>query len=177
MPSGEKASPVIAVRCCLKEGRKHGKREEKKEPQTEGTVVMLSVTQENKLTRNRAGPHCAHPCSIPGQPTLQLIGKPSNKRSAPAWMEPAPSPFGAASKSHTGAHKGSLPSCSLGQALCYCCPLESHKQSPHGFHSSSFHHPEPQHTGVCLKPTQLGPEACQAPWLSPWFCLITRTSS
>lgn len=32
----------MGVRCCLKEGRKHGIREEKKESQTEGTVVMLS---------------------------------------------------------------------------------------------------------------------------------------
>lgn len=27
LPSGEKVRPMIAVRCCLKEGRKHEKRE------------------------------------------------------------------------------------------------------------------------------------------------------
>lgn len=144
----------------MEKGREKGISDRGNSGDAECNIVK---NQEKKLTRSRAGPHCAHPCSSPGQPTLQLVRKPSNKCSAPAWMEHAPSPFGASSKFPTGALKGSLPSCSLGQALSNCCPLGSHKESPHGFHSLGFHHPEPRHSRICHKPSQLGPEACGAP--------------
>ena len=45
LPSGEKVSPVIAVRCCLKEGRKHEKGEEKKQTNLQKTVATLSATR------------------------------------------------------------------------------------------------------------------------------------
>lgn len=48
LPSGEKVSPVITVRCCLKERRRHEKEEKKKNPtQTnlQKAVAILSATR------------------------------------------------------------------------------------------------------------------------------------
>lgn len=59
LPSGEKVSPVITVRCCLKERRRHEKEEKKKKPNTnkppESSSNIECNTVKNPGEQNNQG--------------------------------------------------------------------------------------------------------------------------
>lgn len=123
LPSGEKVSPVITVRCCLKKGRKHEKGEENKQTKPQKTVATCRA-QESKIIRGRqrTPPHsCLQLPRTINTPTFWKMEQQVQHSSCPC-MGHAPSPFGASSATHAEAPKGSLFSCSLGQALPYCWP-------------------------------------------------------
>lgn len=79
-------------------------------------------------------------------------------------MGHAPSPFGASSASHAEAHKGSLFSCSLGQALSYCWSTVHREVIQKALTAFTLWTFTTQSLGtaglLCLQTTQLGHEDC-----------------
>ena len=126
LPSGEKVSPAIRVRCCLEGGK--GERAENQKKATEKGSNIKCNTVKNPGEQNKWG----------------QAGNPSTSMPTAAqgccWMGPAP-PALEQPTSHTEAHERSLFMQSLGEPLSYHQQLSEGAQSTQCCCRLDLHHP------------------------------------
>lgn len=119
-PSGEKVRPLIPAWCCLQRSRRHQKGEERNQPSPAHPPEPAAPPNSEQPGAGWGLQH-AHTSSSPGQTALQTWSRKGQHTSC-ARIRHGPFPLGASSALHTEAHKGSLFSCSAGQALPCCWP-------------------------------------------------------
>lgn len=145
LPSGEKVSPAIRVRCCLEGGK--GERAENQKKATEKGSSIKCNAVKNPGEQNKWG----------------QAGNPSTSTPTAAqgccWMGPAP-PALEHPTSHTEAHERSLFMQSLGEPLSYHQQLSEGAQSTRCCCRLDLHHPQ-------AMSDQLAHENCQAPRKQP----------
>lgn len=141
LPSGEKVSPAIRVRCCLEEGGK-------------------SETAKNQKSHRKVQ-HCEEPRGENNQGQVENLSMsmPTTVQGC-CWMGPAP-PTLEHPTSHTEAHKSSMFIQPLGEPLSYQQQLSEGTRSTRCCCRLDLHHPRLRTSD------QLAHENCQAPEKQP----------